>query len=216
MKPKLKICGVTNVDDAQLVGESGADYCGILIEVGFSERSLSLEAARPVAQASGINNVILLCNPSLGFARQVAADFYPHAIQLQCQESPEFVAQLKLSVQCQVWKAIHLPIASDQPTIARYIGAGVDAFVADSIDTSEGFTRFGGTGKVGDWNAVTDLIQSVDLPVFLAGGINPENVVQAIREVQPYAIVLCSGVEAIKGKKAPMKIRALVENFRSV
>lgn len=101
------------------------------VEVGFSERSLSLEAARPVAQASGINNVILLCNHSLEFARQVATDFYPHAIQLQCQKPPDFVAKFKLSVQCQIWKAIHLPIASDQPTVTRYIGAAevhVDIF----------------------------------------------------------------------------------------
>ena len=61
----LKICGNTREQDAELVGKCGADFCGVLVDVGFSERSLSLESARKLCRLSGIKNVILLCDPKL-------------------------------------------------------------------------------------------------------------------------------------------------------
>ena len=69
-QPRLKICGVSNAGDAGLVAASGADYCGILVEVGFSERSLSLPQAREVAAASEIPVVVLLCDPAMELAQE--------------------------------------------------------------------------------------------------------------------------------------------------
>ena len=72
-RPCLKICGNTNIEDVELVGDSGADYCGILVNVSFSERSLSLEQAREIASASKIPNVILMCNPEIETVAEVVA-----------------------------------------------------------------------------------------------------------------------------------------------
>ena len=91
----LKICGTTNVRDAELIGKSGADYCGILVELDFSERSLSLEEAGKVALASGIPNVILLCDPEMELVEQVITEINPYAIQFQCRETPEFIKDVK-------------------------------------------------------------------------------------------------------------------------
>lgn len=211
----LKICGNTNIEDVELIGDSGADYCGILVNVGFSERSLSLEQAHEVAFASKISNVILLCDPETKAVEKVAAEIQPFAVQLLGQESPEFVKYLKSRVGCQMWKTIHLPIVSGQASPEEYVQSGADALLVDSVDSSEGFLRLGGTGKVADWKAAAAIVEAVSIPVFLAGGIDPENVEQAVLEVRPFGIDLCSGVEASKGKKDPEKVRALIKNFRA-
>ena len=212
-RPLLKICGVANAEDARLTGDCGADYCGILVDVGFSERSLSLDEALPVASASRAPVVVLVCDPEIDAALEIARRVKPFALQLLCRESPEFLKKLKARVFCQVWKTIHLPMAADQPAANEYVEAGADALLVDSVDTSEGFTRMGGTGKVADWNAVSELMARVSAPVFLAGGIDPDNIESALIQVRPYGIDLCSGVEAFKGKKDPEKLRRLVENF---
>jgi phosphoribosylanthranilate isomerase len=197
------------------VGESGTDYCGILIDVGFSERSLTLGDARVVAAASGIRNVVLLCNPDVAFAEDVAREIQPYAIQLLCQESPALLAEVKSRLTCGVWKSIHLPAVEGQASVEAYVDAGADALLVDTADTSEGFLRMGGTGKVADWDAVARVIAAVSVPVFLAGGISPDNVGRAIETLHPHGIDLCSGVEASRGRKDAEKIRALVRSVHA-
>lgn len=210
----LKLCGTTSAEDASVAGRAGADFCGILVDVAWTERSLTLEQARPVAQASGVRNVILLCNPSAAFARVVAESLRPHALQLHCQESPSLVAELKKSLTCAIWKTVHLPNLAGQAAPQAYEAAGADALLVDSVDTSEGFARLGGTGKVGDWEAFAALKQQVDIPVFLAGGIGPDNIAAAVRTVQPDGIDLCSGVESARGRRDPAKVERLMRLFR--
>jgi len=218
-RPKLKICGITNREDARLVSSSGADYLGILVDVSFSERSLTLEEAREVALASEIPVVILLCNPEAGTVLAVAREIEPYAIQLLCHEAPGLIKEVKRRIGCQVWKTIHLPAGSSvlvkpiDKVVRDYVDAGADALLVDSADRSEGFLRMGGTGKVTDWQAAATVVRESKVPVFLAGGIDPGNVQQAVPAVRPYGIDLCSGVEAVKGKKDPEKVRALVENL---
>ena len=212
----LKLCGTTNSEDARLAGRAGADFCGILVDVAWTERSLTLEQARPVAQASGVRNVILLCNPSAAFAGVVAESLEPFALQLHCQEPPSLVAELKETLTCEIWKTVHLPDLEGQAAPQAYEAAGADALLADSVDTSEGFARLGGTGKVGDWEAVAALKQQVDIPVFLAGGIGPDNIAAAARAVQPDGIDLCSGVESARGRRDPEMVERLMQMFRDV
>ncbi len=210
----LKLCGTTNTEDALLAGRAGADFCGILVDVAWSERSLTLEQAGPVAQSSGVRNVILLCNPSAAFAGVVAETLQPYALQLLCQEPPSLVAELKGALTCAIWKTVHLTRLAGQAAPRAYEAAGADALLLDSVDTSEGFARLGGTGKVGDWEAVAELKQRMDIPVFLAGGIGPDNIAAAVRAVQPDGIDLCSGVESARGRRDPAKVERLMQMFR--
>ncbi|MDE0197133.1 MAG: phosphoribosylanthranilate isomerase [Caldilineaceae bacterium] len=208
----LKLCGTTSARDAQLA--RAADFCGILVGVEWSERSLSLREAAEVAGASSVKNVILLCNPSAAFAEEVSRTLRPHALQLHCHEPPALVSELKSSLPCEIWKTVHLPSLDGQATPKEYAAAGADAFLVDSVDVSEGFERLGGTGKVGDWTAVTALKEKIDIPIFLAGGINPDNVADAVRQVQPHGIDLCSGVEVRRGERDPKKVESLIRRFR--
>lgn len=212
---RLKICGNTNIEDVRLVGDSGADYCGILVNVGFSERTLTLPQASELAKESTIPTVILLCDPELELVKEVAAVINPLAIQLLGHESPEMVKKMKSEVRCQIWKTVHLPVIPEEASPDDYTRAGIDALLIDSVDTSEGFARLGGTGKLADWKAAAAIVKTASVPVFLAGGINPENVRRAVTEVRPFGIDLCSGVESSRGKKDPEKVRNLVNNLKS-
>ncbi len=208
----LKLCGTTSANDARLA--SRADFCGILVDVDWSERSLTLEEARAVAAASSVRNVILLCNPSAAFAAEVAGTLHPHALQLHCHETPALISELKSSLSCEIWKTVHLPMVAGQATPEEYVDAGADALLVDSVDASEGIVRLGGTGKVGDWAAAAALKERTDIPIFLAGGIDPDNIAGAVRTVQPYGIDLCSGVEIRRGKRDPEKVNLLLRRFR--
>ncbi|MYC95404.1 MAG: phosphoribosylanthranilate isomerase [Caldilineaceae bacterium SB0661_bin_32] len=208
----LKLCGTTSAGDAQLA--RGADFCGMLVGVDWSERSLTLEQAKRVAEASSVKNVILLCNPSAAFAEKVAKALRPHALQLHCRERPALVSELKELLPCEIWKTVHLPLLDGQAAPEAFAEAGADALLVDSVDVSEGFERLGGTGKVGDWAAVAALKEKIDTPLFLAGGIGPENVADAVRSVRPHGIDLCSGVEMRRGRRDPEKVKKLVRRFR--
>jgi phosphoribosylanthranilate isomerase len=214
-RTRLKICGVTNAGDARLVSDSGADFCGILVDVGFSERSLSLSEARGVAAAATVPVVVLVCDPDIGAVEQIVHELSPSALQLLGGETPEFVRKLKPRVACQIWKTLHDPPPPGQADAQAYIDAGVDAFLIDRSDDSEGFLRLGGTGKCADWDRASATVNRIPRPVFLAGGINPANVAQALAKVRPYGIDLCSGVESSRGRKDPEKLRRLVDAFKA-
>ena len=215
VKHALKICGVTNAEDAELISAAGADYCGILVDVGFSERSLSLRQAREVASASEIPVVVLLCDPDVRAAEEAVREIEPYAVQLLSSESPDLVRELKARLPCRIWKTVYLPVVPGQASPGDYVEAGADGLMVDRADSSEGFLRLGGTGRAADWGASADLVRTVPVPVFLAGGIGPDNVERAVLEVRAFGIDLCSGVEASKGKKDPEKVRVLVDRFKA-
>jgi phosphoribosylanthranilate isomerase len=214
-RPRLKICGVTSAADARLVTECGADYCGILVDVGFSERSLALPEAREVAAASGVPVIVLVCDAPMSTVEAIVREISPYAVQLLGHEAPEFAGLLKARFGCRIWKTLHQPPSPGQAPAEEYVSAGVDAFLIDRSDTSEGFLRLGGTGKVADWGQAAAMIGRIPKPVFLAGGIHANNVAAALFQVRPYGIDLCSGVEASKGKKDPEKMRRLAEAFKA-
>ena len=214
IRPKLKICGITNVSDMRLVNQSGADYAGILAGVDFSERNLSLEQAWMVAAESALPVVVLQCDPDPPYVAEVVKRIEPAAIQLLCLEAPGMISDLKKEVGCEIWKSVHMPFQAGQSAPRKYVEAGADAILIDSVDTSEGFLRFGGTGTTVDWRSAEELVKNLEVPVFLSGGINPGNIGQALREVRPYGVDLCSGVEVKKGKKDPQKLASLVDKFK--
>jgi phosphoribosylanthranilate isomerase len=93
--------------------------------------------------------------------------------------------------------------------------AGIDAVMLDTVAVMNGVTRFGGTGKTGNWDLAAEIVAASPLPTFLAGGIRPENVRTAVEQVQPYGVDLCSGVELLAGKKSLARIRLLIEEVKA-
>lgn len=221
---KVKICGTTSVADAHMAADAGADYSGVVVEVAFSERSVSIDSAAEITRQTPIPTVILVFDRPTDWVKRAAAQIKPFAIQLLGHEPPAHVAELKKSVSCEVWKSLFLPTKSepgaDEGTIsaqiAAHIAAGADALLFDTAEVKEGKARFGGTGKQSDWNLSARLIQASKVPAFLSGGIRPENVRTAIETVRPFGVDLCSGVEASKGIRDRWKLEKLMENAQSV
>lgn len=221
---KIKICGTTSVAAAHMAADAGADYSGVVVEVPFSERSVTIHSAAEIVQQIPIPTVILLFDRATDWVKEAAAQIQPFAIQLLGHEPPADVETLKGTLSCEVWKSLFLPTenepGADPETISAqietYIDAGADALLFDTAEFSNGKARFGGTGKQSDWNLSAQLIQACQVPAFLSGGIRPENVREAIETVRPYGIDLCSGVEASKGIRDQRKLERLMKNARGV
>ncbi len=219
---KVKICGTTSIHDAGLAAEVGADYSGVLVDVVSSERSLSSKQATEIADNSPIPTVLLLYNRTTADIQGVVSQIQPFAVQLLGQETPQQVEELKSHVKCQFWKSVYLPAGSPEDVdmtavrtqMREYRDAGADYLLFDTVDISVEPPRYGGTGKRYDWNIAAELISESPLPVYLAGGIRPENVKAAIEMINPYGIDLCSGVEASKGVKDNRKLEQLMHQVR--
>ena len=235
---KVKICGATSVGDALMAAEAGADYSGVAVEIPHSERAISVEKAAAIVRATPIPSVALFIDMPIEFIESVVETIKPFAIQLLGHESPEFVAILKKRLPCQVWKSICLPVKGQAKVSVNdikiqmdsFVSVGADALLLDTVDVSDDKLRFGGTGKTSDWNIARELVKGFKVcfdfnkevkskrgvPVFLAGGINPDNVREAIQTVRPYGIDLCSGVESVKGKRDRKKLNRLMRNLKLV
>ena len=217
----VKICGITSIHDARLAADAGADYVGVLVDVAISERTRTAAQAAEIASESPIPTVILLYNRSTSDIQEIVSQVQPFAVQLLGQEPPQQVEVLNREGACEFWKSVYLPAGSpknvDIPAVREemqaYRDAGADFLLFDSVDMSLEKPRYGGTGKTCDWNVAGELIAESPLPVFFAGGIRPENVKAAIETIRPHGIDLCSGVEASKGIKDPIKLERLMEQI---
>lgn len=212
MSLQIKICGITNVADAQMVAEAGADVMGIVVEVPGRARSRTLEQAQEIAASARIPLVVLTVNLPLPRLLTLAATLHPFALQLHGQEPPTFVRQLRQSVGCQIWKVMHLPkAATSLPDEWKdYVVAGADALLVDAAVKRGTGTVSGGLGVAADWTLARELVSISPVPVFLAGGLTPQNVADAVRTVKPSGVDVSSGVESSVGIKDAQKVRDFI------
>jgi phosphoribosylanthranilate isomerase len=200
---KVKICGNTNLDDTMAAVQAGADA------VGFVFYKKSPRAVEPKTAAEIISRlppfvvpVGVFVNEELGTVRRILEDCNIPLAQLHGDESPQYCAELGRSV----IKAIRVRDRGDLERMTSYQVAGfvLDAFV-------EGVP--GGTGVTIDWDLAGEA--QVVGPIILAGGLTPDNVLEAVRQARPYGVDVSSGVEASPGKKDHAKIRAFITNAKS-
>jgi phosphoribosylanthranilate isomerase len=199
---KIKICGITNLDDAKLAIALGADMLGFNC-YPQSPRYVPLEKTEEIIRQipTFMDTVAVFVNPSPTALKQVIEKGFFNWIQLHGDETPEFCRSLSWT-NARIIKAIRVQSAEDIRTADKY---PVDAILLDAFDR----TLYGGTGKTFDWSLVGHLYRRV----FLAGGITPDNVVGTL-ELGVYCIDVCSGIESEPGKKDPQKMRLLFENIR--
>ena len=204
----------------------GADFFGVVVEVDFSPRSLTIEEAAPLFLSPPLPAVALVYNMADSRVETLIQQLNPFAVQFLSLAKTSFVTYLKnLYSKMHVWQSIHLPQAGEavdvenfQQLVQAYVAAGVDALLFDTAAVSKGKMKFGGTGVTSDWDIVKDLMDAIrdTVPIWLAGGINPDNVGEALDRVDPYGIDLCSGVEAVSGKKDPAKVKSLMDIIRGM
>lgn len=205
---RVKICGITNREDALNAVASGVDALGFNTWPG-TPRMIDLHGAAEWMRRLPpfISRVALLVNASLEEARAVAALPYIDAVQLHGSESPEY-CQVLLESGKQVIKALRMKSESDVRGLQLYEGCRflIDAHVPG---------QFGGTGVEADLKLVKLFCECYPgEPLILAGGLRPDNVGRIIRETRPYAVDTSSGVEAAPGKKSVELMRSFCAAVR--
>ncbi len=222
MDCRIKICGVTREEDVALVSASGADYVGLLVNMP-SARTLTPERAVELAALSGIPAILLFMGSPAELVAETARAARAAGVQIQGDEAPEFIASIRPLLDCEIWKGIHLPAEGSGDCDERaaldlmrlHAAAGADRLLLDTVSVEGGKRRMGGTGRVYDWDAAARIASLSPRPVFMAGGLNPDNVADAIRRVRPFGVDLAGGVESAPGIKDPEKVAAFVHAVRS-
>lgn len=206
---RVKICGITNVPDAQVVAAAGADAVGLNFYEP-SPRCASLLVAKAIADSlpSHVTKVGLFVDAPLEHVREVVAHVGVDAVQLHGHESPEYLAQLAGVPVIKVFRPQH-----DLVEIGDYLAECRQRNCLPKmllIDAYHG-AQMGGTGRRADWRAiVTGRKVLAGLPLVLAGGLTPQNVAEAIATVAPHAVDAASGVELSPGKKEGDLVRQFV------
>jgi phosphoribosylanthranilate isomerase len=200
-KVKVKICGITNWADAHSAVEAGADFLGFNFYSG-SPRYIAPAKARRIVKRlpKNVSAVGVFVNETEENILAIAGDVGLDYLQLHGDESPVMVSHLKSSLP--VIKAIRVKKPFSTGTFARYKDA--TAFLLDGFDRK----RRGGTAKTFDWELARRAKNYGR--IFLAGGLTPANVGEAIHAARPYAVDVCSGVEARPGKKDAAQIGFLL------
>ena len=200
---KLKICGITRIEDARLVAEVGADYLGVIL-YPKSPRFVPKEKRRELIRSvSGVKKVAVMVNPSLEEALEVLKEGFD-LIQLHGEESLDFAKRIGLE---RIIKAFRVGDKSvDIPEGWKEAhGILLDTYVKGA---------YGGTGKTFNWDIAEGLAER-GFRIFLAGGLNPDNVEEAIKRVKPYAVDVSSGVEKSPGVKDEAKVRDFAKKVLS-
>ncbi len=201
----VKICGITNLEDALAAVECGADALGF----NFYERSpryIEAAAARQIiAQLpDSVLTVGVFVNETTEAVEAIANEADVKALQLHGDESPGYCMAFG------GWFVIKALAVSDTFDVQRIKVYDVGAILLDASHPS----LRGGTGKVADWS-VAQRANELGKRIVLAGGLGPENVQDAIATVKPYGVDACSGLEAAPGKKDHERLKSFMEAIRA-
>lgn len=200
--PEIKICGITNLDDARAACDAGADYLGFVL-FNKSPRAIAPDALRRIRKKLDKETKCagIFVNESPLAVAKTAKDCGLDIVQLCGEEQYESFRLLPLPI----WRVIRIQNNTPQPPplkwpAARYV---LDASQAD---------LYGGTGTAVDWTIAAEIAKKYK--IMLAGGLTPMNVATAIRIVKPFGVDVSSGVELRRGKKDHEKLRFFIEVVR--
>ena len=201
----IKICGITKLDQAQAIAQMGVNALGFIC-VPSSPRYISASAIAHITASLNLDLVGVFLNASVHEINQTVTQGRLNAVQLHGDESPEFCHQLRSHLdQIKLIKALRVRNQADLAQ-AQLFSNLVDAILLDAYDPQ----MAGGTGKTLDWQMLRDFQPNCDW--WLAGGLSPDNVAEAIALVSPNGIDVSSGVERSAGDKDLIK----VQNFLTI
>ncbi len=204
---KVKICGITNLEDARRATEFGADMLGF----NFYEKSsrfVLAETASAIAKQvpDCVEKVGVFVNMPVQRISELVDLVGLTAVQLHGDEDRMFVERLSRLTDVPMIKAVRVSEDFQPGSVTEY---QVDAILLDAYSANQ----YGGTGDRFDWSIAAAVRRSVSA-LYLAGGLTPDNVAKAIRQVRPFAVDVASGVESSPGKKDPEKVEAFIRNAK--
>ena len=206
--PLIKVCGVTNVNDAIACADAGVQMIGLNFapeSARHVHRAQAVEIAGALRSANHDTRIVgVFVGEPFQAVQSLAEELMLDAIQLHGDEPPQYARALSPLF---VIKAFRVG--------GNYAEAAAAAYPSNAILLDAWNSRFrGGTGETFDWSVAQSLRSRVQ-HLILAGGLTPQNVSAAIKAVRPYAIDVCSGVEDAPGRKSRDKVRALMDAVRS-
>ncbi len=215
MNTRIKICCIATVVEAQEAISAGADAIGLVAQMPSGPGPISDDLIREISSTvpPGADSFLL------------TSEIEPAAVVNHVKRCKTSVVQLVDTVPDCTYQALReacpnvrivqvLHVENEGAIIeARRISGQVNSILLDSGRPSVSVPELGGTGRVHDWNLSAKIVEEVRVPIFLAGGLNPENVKVAISKVGPFGVDLCSGVR-INGGLDPTKLRKFVESVR--
>jgi len=205
---KVKMCGITNAEDALAAVAAGADALGFIFYEKSPRYVVPAVAAAIIAELPPlVTPVGVFVNEGLATVRSIMDTCGLALAQLHGDENASYCRELSRPTM----KGLRLKDRSSLLALAEYRGRGaVRGFVLDAFSEK----AYGGTGQTTDWGLAADVANTT--PILLAGGLTPDNVAKAIRTVHPYAVDVSSGVESAPGKKDHAKISAFIDAVRVV
>jgi len=199
METQVKICGITSIADGLAAAEAGADMIGLMF-YEQSPRHVTLAQATEISRALPLHliRVGVFVNPDEALVVRAITECGLSILQFHGDEDSAFCTQFGIMS----LKAVRMRDAESLAQLEQY---GTDAFLLDAYSKS----GLGGTGEKFNWDLAVEA-QKFGKPIFLAGGLTPENVAAAVQKVQPFAVDVSSGVESAPGKKDAAKVRAFI------
>ena len=215
MRTRVKICCIANLAEAQMAIEAGADALGLVGPMPSGPGVITLDQASAIAQAAPppVATFFLTSAQSAEDILEQAAQVRPTAVQIVRHIDPiESEKLAKLAPSLRRVQVIHVEDKRALDLIEVY-APFVHGFLLDSGRPSAPTAELGGTGRVHDWRLSRRIVKKSTLPVFLAGGLKPQNANRAIQEVGAFGLDLCSGVRS-EGKLDSDKLRAFMKAVR--
>jgi phosphoribosylanthranilate isomerase len=203
---RVKICGITNMEDALLAAEMGADALGFIF--AESPRRITPKKARIIIRSLPpmVKTVGVFVNEEPARIKEIKSECGLDLIQLHGDESPAICRDLMPhSI-----KAYRIQNETSIKNIKRYKGV-VRAILLDTYQKR----KAGGTGRTFDWSLAIKA-KGAGIPIILSGGLGLENIQEAIRSVDPYAVDINSGIEKRPGKKDPVLLKQLMEKIKDL
>jgi phosphoribosylanthranilate isomerase len=205
---KVKICGLTNLEDAQWAAQCGADALGfILSEKGprFLEEDIasSITAQLPPF----ISRVGVFVDEKIDTVKRIADSCKLDYVQLHGEETPDYCDKLREQVNCRIIKAFRVKGAESLAGIKDYF---LDSILLDAWSPE----AHGGCGVSFDWKLALDVAKNC--PIILAGGLNPKNVAEAVKQVNPFAVDVSSGVQSTARQKDRDKVLEFIQAAKGI
>ncbi|WP_262180636.1 phosphoribosylanthranilate isomerase [Haloarcula laminariae] len=203
---RVKICGVTTGEDRDAVVAAGADAVGVIHGVPV-DTPRAVDEATAQSLVAGVpplvTSVLVTMPTTVQEAVKRIDEIEPDAVQVHDGLAPAELGALSRRVS----QRLIAVVDPEADAIADYADHA-DAVLVDSLDADGA----GGTGETHDWERARDLVADLAVPVILAGGLTPENVAEAVRTVEPFAVDTASGVESSGGVKDHDAVRQFVAN----
>lgn len=214
---RVKICCISSIDEAKLAIKYGASALGLVSNMPSGPGVINEDLIKEIADSvpPGVSTFLLTSKQSVDEIIEQQKRCRTNTIQICDHLLHGTYDELKNKLPgIKIVQVIHVT-GEESLHEAVEVSKHVDAILLDSGNQKLKVKELGGTGRVHDWNISTKIREAINVPIFLAGGLNAENVIEAIKQVNPYGVDICSGVRTI-GKLDEVKLKSFFDAVRRV